>query len=190
MKILAMILLGYLSIARGQQIDTSFSKLVDVTGNGILDTVQLHLEGTSWNTPVSWTLTFHSDGRMIYSYSEDGTMLEDRFREEGGNTKALKQAFFFKEFAELKVGFNIKFGSKKLLFNRNYSGSVYSIAEHFLENECQLTSKRASRITENLANKLRLGKAIVVIHSANGFHSSSPMVFVKEVHRLVPVYGD
>ena len=176
-----------------QLIDTTIAKRFNITSDGKRDSVVLRVKANDVHSPFEWNLSIWSAGQEIYSYSEDGTETEFKFTEDQGCNKQYvrcKLDYFFNKFVGLKVSRTMKFGVPALRLDRKYSGSVYNVAFSYLVKECHLDSMSAHKATESIANEMKSGKAIFVVHDKHEVDCSLPMVYCRETKCLVPVYSD
>ncbi len=155
--------------------------------------VELHVKASDFDSLFTWMLIIRSKGKVIYQYSESDPGLESRFQEEvleGKQYTNIKYKFFFTDFAEFVAGSDIRVGDRDLLFNKEYKGSVYVVARHYLTDQCKLDDKAADRIVEDLVVKLKSRKAVIIFHTIKGFDSTLPMVFVSDVQKFIPIYNE
>ncbi len=176
-----------------QSIDTTFSRSLDVTGDGRPDLVTLHVQAQDIHHPFHWTLTISSGAHTLYRYDEDGIATEFRFTERSQCNQSYVQCkwnYFARDLAGLRVSRKPSFGTSEFRFKRSYSGSVYQVAFSFLVTYCNMDTLGARSATEAIAHTMKSNAAIYVSHNTGDTESSLPMVYCPEANCLVPVYSD
>lgn len=175
-------------------IDTTLVKNVDVTGDGILDTISLNIQAESYSKVYKFNFSIYSLGNLIYSYSGDDSNFNDMFTKEyfpSCKTVSLaKREYYFKTFMGFKIERKIDFGDSTLLFKKDYSGSIYQVAHKFLTANSKLSQNEIKLAINKAIEKLKKGKALIIFHSKEIIDSSLPLMYFPEIKKLVPIYSD
>ena len=176
----------------GGKIDTTLFRVVDITGDGINDTVSLSIEASNINSPFNWTLKVISNNRVLYSYIEKDGQTDSRFTVDSQTQQEyinLNKKFFFKQFAELEVTKKVRFGPKNFISNSDCVQDMRETIIRQLIEHCGLTKIQAEKMSDRITQKVKLGKVPILMH-AIGMDTSLPMIYVKECETLIPIYTD
>jgi len=176
----------------GGKIDTTLFRLVDITGDGINDTISLSIEASSINSPFNWTLKVVSNNRVLYSYVEKDRRTDSRFTENSKTQQEyinLKKKFFFKQFAGLEVTKKVRFGPKNFFSDADCVHNMHETVYRQLVEHCGLAKIQAEKLANQITQKVKLGKVPIFMHSI-GMDTSLPMIYVKECESLIPIYTD
>ena len=175
-------------------VDTTLVKYVDVTGDEIPESIELHVNANDFYSPFDWTLTIRSKDNILYSYSENDSSSENRILlevEEGKKYEDVKRKFYFEDFVGLNIRKDINIGGgPEYLFSKTYDGSIYFVTKRYLMKENCINEKNVVEIIDKLVEKLKAGESNIVSHLERGLYSTLPMVYVEEVKKLVPIYSD
>jgi hypothetical protein len=176
------------------KVDTTLIKIVDVTGDGVPDSVFLHMRSANFYAPFDWTLSIKLGDSIIYSYREADSSTESYFDFDStcnSHYIECKYDYYFNSFVGLKVDptFSIIYDGKDKLLEEDYSGSIYHCARAYLIKEFHFDTSRADEAIRKMVEKIKRGKAIVIQHNDGPFLSTQPMAYFAEVNRFVPIYS-
>ncbi len=185
------------------RIDTTLYRSVDVTGDGIPDTVELHLNAPDFKSPFNWSLQIWSQRHdLLYSFTESDSDTDNMLQLQAGLDSdltynandwkrylLLKYNLFFKDFAGLKVNPHMDWGIDTLEYDSTYDGSIYQTAGNFLFSRCHMSKQEARGAIQRVVLQLKKGKLPIVTHD-EGLETALPMVYFPECKKLVPIWSD
>jgi hypothetical protein len=177
----------------GQRIDKQVTRTVDVTGDGIIDAITLHIQGASLNSPFFWTLVIRSEGKDVFRYDGDGSWFNTFFGQDGyvsgcNGYVACKEKFFYRDILDDLIlppsDYNVD-----AFVDESASNSLYGLGRPYLKQCCNVDGKNAEAILSGMAERLKNGTAIVIQNytSAATLDPHAAM-FAPEVGRFVPIY--
>ena len=172
-----------------KRVDTTIVRLIDITGDSKVERIELTLKALSFRSPISWTMRILSNSDTLYTYRVKDNY-EFMFGGPPDNDSSylkLKYQFFFQNFVDLEVVHSL---DNDLAFKRDYGGSIYNISREWLVDKKHIPSAQASRIAKSLERKIRQKKLPILFHSDGNVDVCLPLVFVKEVNCLIPIYSD
>lgn len=202
MRIQIVLCLFALGLARGADaqsidttsaIDTTLTRILDVTADGKADTIFLHLKARNLGSPFSWALWINSDGRLIYSWREDDTRIDTLFHDEGyvANCRGYldcKRNFYFHDILSDFVVSPSMYNLEGIL-DRSRSNTLYALGKTYLQ-WCGIGDREAETILSGMEQRLRNGTAVVLAVPATPQTPEPPMVFAPEIGRFVPIYQE
>ena len=171
-------------------IDRVLSRLVDVTGDGDNDKIELHVKGKDFHSPFKWELRIYSKGRVIYQKSGNNERIEPFFSEKGYITGCegyddCKCKWFFHDYLDQMI---IKMSSDNVgVFDKAAPNSIYGTAIKSLRNK---DPKIVDKAIGNAVKRLLSGKAVAIQAFDEPEITTPPMVWMPEFNRFVPIYED
>ncbi|HEY9159688.1 MAG TPA: hypothetical protein VIS94_01200 [Desulfomonilia bacterium] len=167
--------------------------VINITGESLSDKIVLSIRARDIKSPFQWTLEIISNGKTIFSYSEDDANIDELFKDKdfiGGCTTYIdcKKKWYFKQLLDLVVVKRSDYDLEGIL-NKNRSGTLYPIGREYLAECCGVGTKKADEILFKIENRIRSGKA-VMITIPNPVTAGSLMIYCPEVNRFIPVYSD
>jgi hypothetical protein len=179
---------------RSGRVDTVMVRMVDLTGDGKSESVELRITARSFHAPFKWTLTIRSGKTNLYTFTvNNGLSLEERFQHQAasGNVSydTIKHRFFFRDFCEFTTGTGLPEFDTAVYVDSTYSdGSVYAVARRAL-GRMGLAGPALSTAVNALALRIRDNRAVMFSHSDGNVDVTQPMAYVPEVRAFVPVYS-
>lgn len=174
-------------------IDRVLSRLVDVTGDGVDDKIELHVIGKDFHSPFEWELKITSKGKLIYQKSGNNERIEPFFSEQNyiADCKGYddcKCKWFFHDYLDQMI---IKMSSDNVgVFDKTAPNSIYSTAKKYLSKEYKKNPKLVEKAIDNAVKRLLSGKAVAIQAFDEPEMVTPPMVWMPEFSRFVPVYED
>ncbi len=202
MRFSASICLGLLALTfagatRGQSIDatspidTTLTRILDVTADGKPDTIFLHLKARNLASPFTWTLWIDSLGKLIYSWREDDTNIEILFHDvqyvsHCASYLDCKRVWYFHDILSELVISNY---SLEGVLDRSQSNTLYALGGAYLRS-CGVDAHKTEAILSGIERRLRDGTAVVLSVPTAPEGREPPMVYAPEVGLFVPIYQD
>ena len=176
------------------KIDTTIVRKVDVTGDGIPDSVCLYIQANNPSSVYSFKLSIYSKSILLYSYAGDDSKFDDMFTDEYfpkcSSKIAAKNEYYFKTMLRFKTTRKMNFGDPKFRFDPKYSGSIYRVAGDALTKRYGLSDKQSEAAIKKAIDRLKKGKAIIVYHADGILESCLPLIYFPEVKKLIPIYNE
>lgn len=177
-----------------EKMERTFTAQGDVTGDGIKETLSIHITGASINSPFTWELTIlGSSGKTIYSIKRNDAWLDKFFSDDGYVTNCsgyltCKEKYYFSELPD-EI-----FGSLKP------STEAFDMDEFRLKN---LKATAGAYLGKQGVNSAKINEAILEMQKTistppyfvlqvplSAVQSEPPMIWVKCLDRFVPYYQE
>jgi len=177
------------------EVDEELTRNVDVTGQGKLNKISLHIRAKSMHSPFTWELSITANGKDIYTYASDDTEIDKFFGSKGyvkncqGYVDCKKKYYFHDILDNLVLNGN-KWYNLEGTLDKTQSNTLYPIGRNYLEKCCAISGTKADAILQNIENKLRNGTAIILNMVTSPVTARNPEVFAPEIGRFIPIYVD
>jgi len=176
-------------------IDEKIVKTMDVTGDGKVDNIVLHLKAKNIKAPFLWSLTIISDGKIIYSHNSDDSWLDQFFNDIGyvsdcKDYLSCKNKYYYHDILESLVLTGNKWYNANGILDKSQSNTLYPLGRKQLSECCNITGARADAILSKIESKLRKGSAVALNVLKSPVQASPPMIFAPEVGRFLIIYED
>ena len=100
-----------------------------------------------------------------------------------------KERWYFKSILESLIVPKTMYNLEGIL-EKNQPIRMYAVGRKYLANCCGIRGEKAVAILTTVENRLRAGRAVVVSIPVSPVKGDSPMVFVPEVGRFMPIYEE
>ncbi len=175
-------------------VDREIVRKIDLTGDGVEETVILHVKGKNFYSPFSWTLTIKFDGKEVFRSEKDGAWFDAFFCDENyvqgcKGYLACKNKFFFHNILGNLIVLPNRYSVEGML-DKAEGNTLYQKGRAYLEQCCGISGQKADSILSGMAGRLRNGKAIVINILTSPETVDPPMMFAPEVNRFMPIYED
>jgi len=182
------------TIDKSKPIDLDIVRKIDVTGDGEVDTINLHLKAKDFQSPFLWKLTISSSGKQIFKSESNDTWMNSFFSDRGyvlgcTNYDTCKEKYYFHDIIDSLIHDKSSYDLEGIL-NRTASNTLYPVGRSHLKKCCSIQGPQADKILAGIESRLRSGKAIVISVLKSPVKSGAPMVYAPEIHGFVPIYED
>lgn len=192
--ILALIWCGFALADQGQSIDRTFIAKGDVTGDGILETLTIHITGTSLDAPFKWSVTIaDSNGTAIYQVNRDDSWLDKFFKDKGyeigcSDYASCKERYYFHDipktiFASMKLSHTAWGLDEFKMLNLRSTVSAYLVPQG-------VSTKTISEIISEMRSILNKPGFHSLEVPVSAVKSSAPMIWVPSVKEFIPYYQE
>jgi hypothetical protein len=181
------------NLDKAKPVDRVMSKLVDVTGDGIEDKIELHVKGKDFFSPFNWELRILLKGKIIYQRSGTNERVEPFFSEQNyiadcTGYDECKCKWYFHDYLDQMV---IKMSSDNVgVFDKTAPNSIYATAKKYLSKENKRNPKLVDQAIKKAVERLLSGKTVAVQAFDEPGMTTLPMVWMPEFSRFVPIYED
>jgi hypothetical protein len=197
MRVVALLLLiwsGSVLAVQAGGIDRTFTEKGDVTGDGRIETLTVHIVGDSMRSPFKWSVTItNEEGGVLYRVDRDDASQDAFFRTDGyeqGCTgyESCKSRYYFQDIP------------KAVFSCLNPSSSAWTLDEY---RSLNLQNTASAYLTKHGVSQSNIKAAIAEMRDElekPGFHAvavplsavqtDAPMIWVPGVQMFVPFYQD
>lgn len=182
--------IGY--VCGGGKIDSEVMKYIDVTGDGYVDEIALHIESDDMCSPFRWSIKVFVFGDIAYEVSRDDTPYDSFFGEnffvDGCNDYfSCKNKWYFSDIVKCVV---VGRGDYDLdgIIKSKYG--LHGVGYVFLTNNLLFEKSKAEDILKLVEKRLRSGESIVVSFPITPVKMDFLVVFVPELGKFIPIYED
>lgn len=197
MRVVALLLLLWCGSALAGQVkgvDRTFVAKGDVTGDGRIETLTVHIVGTSMQSPFKWSFTItDSGGEVLYRVDRDDTSQDAFFRTNGYESdcagyESCKSRYYFQDIPKAAFS-NLKPSSNVWAVDDYKMSNLINTASTYLKNDGASQSKIKAALSE-MRNELEKPGFHVVAIPVSAVQTDSPMIWVPSVHMFVPFYQE
>jgi len=196
MRIVAFLLLIWCSSVFADQagIDRTFTEKGDVTGDGRIETLTVHIVGNSMQSPFKWSLTItNEEGAVIYRVDRDDASQDAFFRTNGyepgcADYEDCKSRYYFQDIPKA-IFSSLKPSSIAWELDKYKSSNLRTTASVYLTKHGVSQSKIKVALVE-MRNELEKPGFHVIAVPLSAVQTDAPMIWVPSVHMFVPFYQD
>lgn len=194
--VLSLILVQMPAFAENREtdsIDWSLKKEVDVTNDGKVDVVSLHITGKNIKAPFTWSIEITSKGKPIYSKKVTDNNTNDLFGDDeyiGGcrGYNACKMKWYKNDLLDLFIS---KLSPDFVeTLESNHSINNTKKIEKMLVQNCHLSKDKAVVLTNNIKETIKMNKAYGINRDPSPITSGPIAIWVPVLNRFVDVWDD
>jgi hypothetical protein len=180
-------------IASSDRIDRTFTATGDVTSDGSVERLTVHVTGESITAPFRWSFVItNSDGAVIYKVERDDAKVDRIFKDDYGagcsGYTACKKQYYFKD-VPTTIFDSLKPTDPHESRNPALLSSLKKAATAFLDAKGIPAEKREAAIEEMKRTLTKPGFRALDVPSSP-LEWDSPMIWVKGVQMFVPYSQD
>jgi hypothetical protein len=175
-------------------VDRTFIKEGDITGDGLPETISIHVMGESISSPFKWNVTIKdSRGKVIYTIDRDDTWLDAFFNESGFEDNctdyiSCKQRYYFEDIPK-RIFLSLKQADLLPFLDEGFFKNLRDTATKYLQSQKKSPENIESAIVEMRQILTHAGYHYLVI-PVSAVKDSSPMIWVPKVEQFVPYYEE
>jgi hypothetical protein len=197
MRIVALLLLIWCGSALAGQagsVDRAFTEKGDVTGDGRIETLTVHIVGNSMQSPFKWSFTITNDtGDVLYRIDRDDASQDDFFRTNGyepgcADYESCKSRYYFQDIPKA-VFSSLKPSSSAWAIDEYKSSNLRNTVSTYLTKKGVPQSKIKAALAEMREELEKPGFHVVAV-PLSAVQTDPPMIWVPSVHMFVPFYQD
>jgi hypothetical protein len=197
MRVIALLLLIWCSsVFAGQvgSVDRTFTAKGDVTGDGRIETLTIHIVGESMDSPFKWSFIITNDGGdVLYRVDRDDSSQDAFFRTNGyepdcADYESCKSRYYFQDLPKA-VFSSLKPSSTPWVFDEYKSSNLRNTVGAYLTKHGVSQGKIKAVIAEVRDELGRSGFHVVAV-PLSAVQTDAPMIWVPSVRMFVPFYQD
>jgi hypothetical protein len=172
-------------------VDATFTRGVDVTGDGEDDMVTLHVTGPSPAEPYQWTLTIESEGRTIHQVERNDADVDPLFNDtETLDCKSYadcKQRYYAEQILDGLIPADLDIDA---MLDRQSTRGLYGAGRMFLRQCCSRAGSNIEKMLRDIETRLREGSAVVIMIPDSPEMAGPLLVYSADAGVFVPVYKE
>jgi hypothetical protein len=167
--------------------------LADLTGDGVADTVRIHVQGESLLHPFRWSVEVRHGGVVVFRHEADDSAFEGFFGDPGfagesGSREEDKLHYYFSRLPEMMVQPLQWDEDTSPLQSRDYSGGPFEVVPRELREMGITDEARISSMVDGIVNRLEKGTLILVVPISPA-ETEYPRIFVPDIGQFVVFYN-
>jgi hypothetical protein len=175
------------------QVDSVMVALADLTGDGVADTVRIHVQGESLLHPFRWSVEVRHGGTVLFRHEAEDSAFDGFFGDPGfagdsGSREEDKLHYYFSQLPERMVQPLQWDQDASPLRSRDYPGGPFEVVPRELREMGITDEARISSIVDGIADRLRKGALILAV-PVSPAQSEYPRIFVPEIGQFVVFYN-
>jgi len=179
---------------QSSQIDRTFTKHGDVTGDGASETLTIHITSMSIETPFKWSFVISDlNGATIYRVDRDDTWLDNFFKDNGyvircTNYTSCKDRYYYDDIPNA-IFASLKPSTKGWVLNKYTESNLRNTASAYLTKQ-GISAKSLSVTIEEMRKILEKPGFHNINVPISPVKSSAPMIWVSSIKEFVPYYQE
>ena len=170
------------------RVDSTIVVLIDITDDGLLDSLIVRVEGESMERPLHWSVEIKSEGRAIYRHSSDratDTWLDEHFGEPGWGDKA---SFYFSTLPG-RLAERVQLTDRNTMFQRDAPNGIYALIPQELKKRGVSDQSEIDAVIAGIIERLKTGTVVLSI-PISPLQDRAPMIYVPEIGEFLTFYKE
>jgi hypothetical protein len=177
------------------RVERTIERTIDVTGDGVPDRIVLKISADTWQTPIKWSLSILSKGKVVYSYFSDDTWLDKFFNDRDFMNKTCtgyldcKKKYYLTDLMKgvAEIDFRPPDPDSRF-FDKVRAGSIYNTAGKELIEKYHFTESEAFQTVDLMVSKIKAGKAILINIPVSPVQVQFPRMYCDKVGAFLVIY--
>ncbi|MGH8157492.1 MAG: hypothetical protein ACREPQ_05190 [Rhodanobacter sp.] len=185
---------GATRMTTGGRIDRTFTAAGNLTGDGSLENMKIHVTGDSMTSPFSWSLVITGENRaVIFKVERNDSEIDKLFEEDGYESEcsgyiACKKQYYFKDLPTV-VFDSLKPTNSSESKNAFLLSNLRETATTFFDKRSVPAGKREQALSEMRRTLTKPGFRVLDV-PYSPVQWDSPAIWVKSIQMFVPYHKD